>query len=117
MNKAKPFTTEQLFDQVESFINESSELLEADKLIELGGLDHQVMSLCETILHLSQEERLKYNQRLQQLLGDLQKLGENLVKRRDIVAEEIRGLGQHKKATTAYRVTESIDSYNPNKEE
>ena len=104
-------TTEALFDKIAAFIAESRELLEAGKMLELAGLDDHVHSLCEAVLQLSQDERLQYAGRLQHLLGELKTLGESMVEKRDAMAEEIRHMSHHKKASTAYRIVEASDAY------
>ena len=117
MNTPMASATEQLFERIVLFVNESRALLESNQLLELGGLDDRVGALCEAILHLSPEEREKYNIRLQELLGELKSLGESLVQKRDLIGGELNALGKHKKAVTAYRTTEAIDNYNSNKNE
>lgn len=100
-----------LFDDISRFVAESRQLLEQGALMEMAGLDQRVKQLCETVLQLSQQERLTYAENLQQLLGDLNTLGEMMVAQRDQVAAEIRQLNQHKKANAAYRIVEASDGY------
>jgi hypothetical protein len=102
---------QQLFLEVEQFIAEGRALLDQGALMELAGLDEQVRILCDRVLQLSQEERLVYADKLQKLLGDLTALGETMAQKRDLIAEEIRGLSHHKKASTAYRVADSRDDF------
>jgi hypothetical protein len=103
--------TEMLFREIETFITDSSALLDAGDYLELSGLDSQVRTLCEAVLQLSQEERIAYADRLQQLLADLKILGDRMVHQRDQLAEEIRGLSQHKKASKAYKIVDASDDY------
>jgi hypothetical protein len=111
MNKSQANPTEALFDGIAQFIAESRALLDANKMLELSGLDDHVQSLCDAVLQLSQEDRLKYADRLQFLLGDLKALGDNMVEKREVLAEEMRHVSHHKKASTAYRVVEASDGY------
>lgn len=101
-----------LFEQIERFIAESTQLLQEGAIIELSGLDDHVRALCEAVLQLSQQERVEYADKLQSLLGDLNALGETLVAQRDQIGREISGLARHKKANTAYTVVEASDRNN-----
>ena len=111
MTQSKTQSTEALFNGIALFIEESRARIAADNILELSGLDAHVQMLCEEVLLLSQDERLKYADRLQKLLGDLKELGDILVEKRDLVAGEIRSVPQHKKANTAYRIVEASDGY------
>lgn len=102
---------EKLFDDIAQFIAESHALLDAGAMMELSGLDEQVRTLCDAVLTLSQDERVIYADRLQQLLGDLKALGDALVESRDKIAEELRGVADHKKANKAYRIVDASDDY------
>ena len=100
---------EALFKEIEDFINDSRMLLYSGAVVELEGLDDRVQHMCETVLKLSQAERLAHADRLQQLLWSLTDLGEAMGHYRDAMAEEIRHLSSHKKANVAYRTSESLD--------
>jgi len=106
MNVANP---EALFEDILQFVAQSRELLKNGAMMDLAGLDSRVMLLCEETLLLSQEQRLHYAERLQQLLGELTSLGKEMTVQRNRIEEEMRSLPQHKKATTAYRVAEESD--------
>jgi len=110
MNAKSP-AAEKLFDDIAQFIAESRDILESGAIMELNGLDEQVRSLCDAVLQLSQNERITYADRLQQLLGDLKALGDAMVTQRDELAEEMRGVPQHKKAHKAYRIVDASDDY------
>lgn len=110
-------TTETLFDDIASFVKESQMLLEQGAFVELAGLDEQVKILCDAVLHLTQEDRIRHAGRLQELLGELKALGEALVTQRDRVGDEIQGLSQHKKASVAYRIADSRDGFGPKEED
>jgi len=100
---------EKLFNDITQFVAESRTLLQEGAVMELAGLEKHVLILCEDVLLLSQDERLHYADRLQQLLAELTSLGEELAAQRDQVAEKMRNLPEHKKATTAYRVVDASD--------
>jgi hypothetical protein len=90
-----------LFDEIEQFVADSRAILDSGAIIEMAGLDDQVRSLCETVLQLSQEDRI----------GDLTQLGEAMVAQRDQLAEEIRNLSTQKKAAHAYKIADSRDGF------
>jgi hypothetical protein len=102
---------EALFDEISRYIDNSKVMLAAGEFVKLAGLEDHVRMLCEALITLSQEERLKHADRLQQLLWSLSELEETMMHYRDAMADEIRGLNTHQKANVAYRTTESIDDY------
>jgi hypothetical protein len=104
-------TAKKLFDDISQFIAESQALLEKGAMMELGGLDKNIKSLCDAVLKLSQEDRLKYADKLQGLYNDLTVLGEKLAAKRDSVATDIRHLADHKKALSAYHIADSRDGF------
>lgn len=108
---------ETLFTEIEQFIQESRTMLESGALLEMNGLDDQVRSLCETVLQLSQEERIAASERMQHLLKELKALGEAMVEGRDRLADDIRQLGNQKKAAHAYKIADSRDGYGTKSDE
>lgn len=100
---------EALFEDVAQFVAQSRELLQSGAMMELAGLDNRIMLLCEEVLMLSQDQRARYSDQLQQLFNDLSALGQEMGAQRDRIENEMRGLPQHKKATTAYRIAEESD--------
>ena len=104
---------EVLFDCVAKFVSDGNAALEAGGVPHLEDLDGHVKSLCETVLRLSQDQRLKYADRLQQLLLDLKALGDAMVARQELLADEVRYVSAHKKASVAYT---TMDIKTDNKE-
>ncbi|NBX04353.1 MAG: hypothetical protein EBR02_09925 [Alphaproteobacteria bacterium] len=102
---------EMLFDEITRFVDDSKTLLESGAFVQLAGLDDHVRSLCEALVMLTQEDRLKHADRLQQLLWSLNNLEETMMQYRDAMAEQIRGLNTHQKANVAYRTSEAIDDF------
>ncbi|MDE3060120.1 MAG: hypothetical protein KGJ06_03840 [Pseudomonadota bacterium] len=98
---------EALLEDIEQFIGESRALLQQGAMMELAGLDVQVESLCEAALRLSGEDRKRYADRLQSLLEELTKLGEEMAASRDAVSAELRDINRHRKAHTAYRMADA----------
>jgi hypothetical protein len=80
-------STEKLFNDIASFIDQSRSLLQQGALAELAGLDEQVRILCDAVLQLSQDERVRYADKLQELLGGLKSLGDEMVASRDKLAQ------------------------------
>ena len=108
---AIPIRAEKLFRDISQFIAESRAMLEAGAIMELAGLDDQVRMLCDAVLQLSQDERILYPDRLQELFNGLKLLGEEMEAQRDKLADEIRGVPQFKKASVAYRIVDASDGY------
>lgn len=100
---------QKLFDDISAFVAESRQLLSRNQLLELDGLDHNVRQLCEMVLKLSQEERLRHAEQLQRLLKELSSLGEALVERRDALSAELLATADHRKANVAYRTSDNMD--------
>jgi hypothetical protein len=102
---------EVLFTKISSFVSESRELLKSDSMMDLQGLEARVQELCKLVLGLSQDDRIKYADKLQVLLGDIGKLGEEMASLRDVMANEIRSISKHKKANVAYKVADASDAF------
>ncbi len=98
---------QELFNNVAKFIADSKNLLEKGGAVELAGLDKQVHNLCNQILELSSEDRIKYADSLQILLNELNILGQDLTTQREALANEIRYLSSHKKASVAYKTADA----------
>ena len=103
--------TETLFKDIEHFVKQSRDMLASGAMLEMHGLDEQGRSLCELVIQLSQEERIAASDRMQHMLGELKALGEAMIETRDQLAEEVRQLGQSKKAVHAYKIADSRDDY------
>lgn len=110
MKAASP-ATEKLFNDISQFITHSKALLDQGAMAELAGLDEQVRTLCDAVLQLSQDERIRYADKLQELLGGLKVLGDEMVAKRDQVADQIRGVPNFKKASVAYKTANASDGY------
>ena len=111
----KGLPPEQLFSRIEEFVTQSRELVSHGAMLEIEGLEARIESLCEMVLGLSQEDRLRYADKLQVLLADIGKLGEEMMALRDAMGDEIRSLTSVKKASVAYRVADASDSYGKRK--
>lgn len=108
---------ETLFDDVEDFIQEGRRMLQEGALMELGGLEERVRTLCESVMQMSQEQRAQYADRMSALLADLTTFGNQLVAQRDAISAEMRQVSQHKKAHVAYRTVHGDGGLKENEEE
>ncbi|MGE0755151.1 MAG: hypothetical protein AB7L92_08345 [Alphaproteobacteria bacterium] len=102
---------EKLFDDVRQFIADSRAIIARGDMLQLDGLDSEVQRLCEAVLQLSQDERLKYAGTLQELLYSLNALGEELSRQRDVVAAQIHDLSDHRRANVAYKKADATDDF------
>lgn len=114
---SKASSPEKMFEGISRFIDDSRNLLKEGAVMELSGLDEQVRGLCEQMLELSQDDRIMYADKLQKLLGELKKLGEELVVHRDAMVKEIQHISEHRKANVAYRTADASDDFGKKKEE
>ena len=108
---SKAGSTEVLFEDITQFVSQSKALLEQGAMLELNDLDEHVRLLCEQVLALTQEDRLRYADKLQVLLQDLKNLGTELAEKRDAVVTEIRSISNHHKANVAYKMADATDDY------
>lgn len=100
---------EKLFADVEKFVADNRTMLRKGEILDLEGLDEEVVRLCKAVLLLSQEDRLKHADMLQKLLNDLGELGNEMRQERDAVATQIQQLSQHRQAHVAYQKADAVD--------
>ncbi len=98
---------QELFKNIAQFVLDSRTLVEKGAMVELASLDKQVAGLCERVMDLSDEDRVKYAGSLQWLLDELNTLGKDLAVQREALANEIRYLSSHKKASVAYKTADA----------
>jgi archaellum component FlaC len=102
MSQVAPF-----FAEMEQFIEQGRATIAAGQELSLVGLDENIDRLCTLMMELSQEERMMYENRLQDLLGGLNTLGNEL--REQVSA--IQEIPQHRNATIAYQRADSRDNF------
>lgn len=102
MTQVAPF-----FAEMESYIATSRQKIAAGKDIELKGLDEKIEALCNLIISLSPEEQNLYQGRLEDLLGDLNSLGNELKTQMD----GFKDLPTHRHANVAYKTADSRDNF------
>ena len=98
---------QELFENIAQFVADSKVLIDKGAMVELAGMDKQVQILCERVLELSGEDRIKYADSLQGLMNELNILGKDLTQKREALANEIRYLSSHKKASVAYKTADA----------
>ena len=113
---AKTLPPEELFSKIAAFVAESRDLVKNGAMLEIEGLESRIDELCNILLNLSQEQRVIYADKLQVLLADIGKLGEEMMALRDVMGDEIRSLTSVKKASVAYRVVDASDGYGSRKD-
>lgn len=101
------------FSEMERYIADSRKAVAEARDFELVGLDNNIDALCNMILALSQEERLLYETDLQNLLGNLNTLGNEMRDQFGAVQE----IPQHRKASVAYQTADSRDNFGNREEE
>jgi hypothetical protein len=107
----KALPVEEMLSKIEQFVTESREMVKNGALLEVAGLENRIDEFCTLLLSLSQEERVAYANKLQVLLADIGKLGEEMTVLRDSMSDEIRSLTSVKKASVAYRIVDASDGY------
>lgn len=101
---------EALFEEISAYIAQSHVLLKDGALLELNGLDGRIQKLCEAVLTLSQDERVQYSDKLQMLFKELHQLGADMAQIRDVIADDLRNISDHRKANVAYKVADNVDA-------
>jgi Mg2+ and Co2+ transporter CorA len=107
----KTLAPDALLDRIGVFVAESREMVKSGAMMDIEDLEKKVSELCDMVLSLSQADRLRYADKLQLLLADIGKLGEEMTTLKDAMGDEIKSLSNVKKASVAYRVADSRDGY------
>lgn len=100
---------DKLFDDISKFIADSRAIIAQGDVVKLDDLDGEVKRLCEAVFELSEEERVKYASRMQELLKDLNALGEELTEQRDQVATQLHNMADHRRAHVAYKTADATE--------
>lgn len=98
---------QELFKNIAQFVADSKVLIDKGAMVEMAGMDKQVQMLCEKVMELSGEDRIKYADSLKGLMNELSILGKDLTIQRESLANEIRYLSSHKKASVAYKTADA----------
>lgn len=97
-----------IYNEIRDYIRDAREITERGQFIELEKLNGRVQELCDSVHKLKVEDATKFQDDLQQLMQELSELQHLFVERRDSLADEITGVGQHKKAAKAYKQQEAV---------
>lgn len=96
---------EEFFAQLEAYVQGTRTLMQAGREAELEALNAVAAQLSETAAHLPLDKDPALAQRFEQAFAGLNALLADLTARREEVRAELGGLGQARKASVAYRVT------------
>ena len=100
-------TPEELFAQVDHYIDQVHEIIDRRDFLELRGLDDFVEYLCGRIVTMSEDEAKKYAPQLTGLWEDMNELQQRLEGARDTVRDDIDKLNKQAAATKAYKKKET----------
>lgn len=98
---------EALLKGLSDYISQAKGILEKGDFLELEGLDDQVKTLCDSVLSLKVEESLSFADELDGTMKELDELQKMFVESRDKLAGDMQDLGKHKKASVAYKQSET----------
>ncbi|MBI1275814.1 hypothetical protein GC177_07570 [bacterium] len=90
------------FNETHRFIISARETLEQGGDVDLGGLDTSVAELCTLVASMEAGVVPPYAKRLQEMMGDLNKVAELLKQRHAEIVRQIEGLNHQKNAAKAY---------------
>ena len=94
------------FQEMEEYISESRIAVASGREIDLHGLNLKIESLCNMILDLSPDDQRLYEERLQDLLTNLNTLGVEMK-----AQFETLDLLTHRQANIAYKTADSRDNF------
>ncbi|MFZ4541353.1 MAG: hypothetical protein ACOYNL_06025 [Rickettsiales bacterium] len=95
-------SAKQLFGDIVKYVEEADAMVKAREPLLLAGLDTAVDALCARIVALPAEEGKKHLAELNQLMGRITALQENMVKLQAEIATTLNSVGKQKKASKAY---------------
>lgn len=107
----------QLFSDISDYIASSMALLEKGEVENLSGLDQKIQHLCETIVHLSESDRLLYAEKLEQLNIDLLHLSDAMHRHKATITAEINKTSNVRKASIAYKTADARDDFGKKNEQ
>ncbi|MDX2073554.1 MAG: hypothetical protein SFX19_04215 [Alphaproteobacteria bacterium] len=96
-----------LFTEMEQYIAASRATVAAGEELEMHKLDERIGQLCDMIEALSNDDRRTYESRLQELLSNLNALGNEMREQSGNVAE----IPKHRNASVAYQTADSRDNF------
>jgi hypothetical protein len=98
-------SAEQLFTDINAYIDDAQKLLAENQIVSLAGLDTVVAALCKRIVGLEHAQGVEYASELKKLLARMGDLQDGMNKAKAEVITAIKTLGKHHKAARAYLST------------
>ena len=98
---------ELFFSEMENYIAESRKVVAQSRELDMRGLDEKIEALCNMILELDKDGQAQYEDRLRNLLGNLNELGNEMRAQ----VEGIKDIPQHRAASVAYKTADSRDNF------
>ena len=98
--------TRKLYNEVRDYIQEAREIAERGEFTELHSLDERVHGLCTQMQHMKVRDAQVLKDDLDVLMKDLTELQELFMAQRELLSDEITGVGKHKHAAKAYKQQE-----------
>jgi hypothetical protein len=95
-------TTDDLIEQLESYIVDASQLLSQGQYVELLELEGRVSQLCTTMQQMPLAQAKPYLQQLEKIKAKLDLLHEAMNDHKAQLGEDIQGLDVQKRASHAY---------------
>lgn len=96
-------TPEELFTQVENYIDAVHGIIDRREFLELQGLDTFINYLCERVVAMDAEEAKLYAVQLNGLLAEMNTLGARLEESKKDVRGEIDQVNKQAAANKAYK--------------
>ncbi len=87
--------------------------MEDGKPVDLAPFEAHVRKLCDALMALPQSESDSFRSGLEQLVEDLGRLSEEMVRRRDTLRDEIHGISRQAHAWKAYAKAGGVKSSKP----
>lgn len=110
MSEAKKVSRQdvkELFDGIRAYVAQAKEICAKGDYLELEGLDDQVKTLCEGVMHMPVEDSMTIKDDLQTMMAELDELQTLFEKSKDKLAHDMRGVEKHKQASLAYKQSET----------
>ena len=95
-------TADQLFADIEAYVDEALATLDAGEYNDLPALRPSIDALCERVKHLRADEAQYFVPRLEALRAQLDVLNDAMQEAKERVAEEIESTHKRQRALSAY---------------
>lgn len=105
-----------LFEGVITFIEEQRQALQGNGVLDTTALDERVGGLVQAINALPVQQRVGYQNELENLQQALSAFQHELLQKRDEIRNQLGGVQAHRNANVAYRQSDKRDHYKPDEE-